>query len=401
MKSEFIDKLIERLDRLDPGSLQTHFLHLAREKGLMETIFHAIQEGIVVLDEKARIVYANRAAETLLGFQLESDAGAPIRRYLRAIEWEGVLRLDESEWSRLIRREIEVRYPEHRFLTFYVVPLRSEEKAAPGHENGGAVVILRDVTRDRRQEAQSLASERLRAIMLLAAGVAHEIGNPLNSLTIHLQLMQRELDRMKDEADSAGLRELVDVSMRETHRLDQILTRFLKAVRPVRPQLESVDMRAPIRETLDFLRHEIKDRSVQIDLTLDEHPPPVKGDPNQIRQAFFNLVKNAVDAMPDGGRLEIRLEHTDRFVTVSFRDSGTGIPADEMSRIFDPYYTTKTDGSGLGMMIVQRIIQDHGGEIEVESEPGRGTALTLLFPREDRLVRLLKAPRKTSLSKNR
>ncbi len=387
MKTPFIDKLIERLDRLDPGSLQTHFLHLAREKGLLETIFHAVQEGIVVLDARARIAYANRAAEKLLGFELAADAGAPMRRYLRAIQWDRVLNLEEGEWARLVSREIEVNYPQHRFLAFYVVPLQD---TAP--EDAGAVVILRDVTGDRKAEARSLASERLRAVMLLAAGVAHEIGNPLNSLHIHLQLLQRALAG-EAAGDRAELAEILDVALREVGRLDRILTQFLTAVRPVPPQLESLDLRPLLRETLDVLRHEIEDRAVLVTAALDEKPPGVKGDRTQLRQAFFNIVKNAVESMPDGGRLTIRLGQTDRFVTVAFADSGEGIPPERLPRVFDAYYSTKDRGSGLGMMVVQRILRDHGGEIEIESEPGRGTTVTLLLPREDRRVRLLKAPR--------
>ncbi len=123
MKTGFLDKLVERLDRLDPGSVQTQFLHLAREKGLLETIFQAIQEGILVLDGQGQIAYANQATQRMLGFDADSVHGQPISRYLRDVDWDLVLDFDEMEWSRLMRRELEVSYPEHRFIEFYVVPL--------------------------------------------------------------------------------------------------------------------------------------------------------------------------------------------------------------------------------------------------------------------------------------
>lgn len=383
MKRGFLDKLIGRLDRVDPGHLQAHILRLAREKGLLETIFHAIQEGILLLDGRGRILYANRAAGRLLGFDIEAAEGAPAARYLRGVDWNLVLRLDEDEWARLVSREIEINYPEHRYVAFYLVPLQLQQPS-----ERGAAVILRDVTRDRRAQAENVESERLRAIMLLAAGVAHEIGNPLNSLSIHLQLLRREL---ADRAGAEGSRELVDVCEREVRRLDGIVREFLHAVRPAPLTLESSDLAEVVRDALKFLGPEIADRGVRVEFDETAELPAVRVDRHQIRQAFFNIVKNAVEAMSGGGRLRISFAAGDQSVVVSFLDNGRGIRAEDLSRIFDPYFTTKTSGSGLGMMIVQRIVRDHGGEIEIRSEEGRGTAVLVSLPREDRLVRLLKA----------
>ena len=386
MKAGFLDKLIDRLDRLDAGSLQAQFLRLSREKGLLETIFHALQEGLVVLDGQARIVFHNRAAQTLLGLPADGALGEPLRRWLRDVEWDRILRLDEGEWSRLLNREIEINYPEHRFLAFYVVPLRLEQP-----REKGAVMLLRDVTRDRAQEAQSLESERLRAVTLLAAGVAHEIGNPLNSLTIHLQLLRRELAGMAGDA-RAPLDGLLDVSVREVERLDQIIRQFLQAVRPVAPHLEVCALPEVVRDTLEFMRPELSDRKVLVECEEAGDLPAVKLDRAQMRQVFFNLIKNAVEAMSGRGVLRIWYAAGDRSVAVSIRDTGPGIPAERLAQVFEPYFTTKERGSGLGLMIVQRIVRDHGGELEIHSEPGRGATVTVSLPRADRLIRLLKAP---------
>lgn len=387
MKSGFLDKLLERLDRLDTGHLQTHFLRLASEKGLLETILHAIQEGIIVLDGEGRIQYANQAAEKMFGFTAESAQGNPIGRYLREIEWDLVLDLDGDEWSKLISREIEIRYPEPRYVSFYVVPLAV---ARPGET--GAVVILRDVTRDRQNEAKTIESERLHALTLLAAGVAHEIGNPLNSLTIHLQLLEREMDALKpDERES--LLELVRVSRREVERLDQIIGQFLRALRPTQPGFERASLRAVLDDTLEFLKHEIKDRDILVEVDDPGDVPTAFVDKNQIKQVFFNIIRNAIQAMSNGGLLKITLGSNDHAVHVSFQDTGPGIPHDELGNIFEPYYTTKTEGTGLGLMIVQRIVRDHGGEIEIHSEPRKGTTFTIHLPRDERRIRLLEAPK--------
>ncbi len=386
MKTAFFEKLIGRLDKLDAGSLQAQFLRLAGEKGLLETIFHAIQEGLIVLDGKSRITYANRAAEAMLGFDVADAMGQPIARYLPDVEWGPDLKVDQHEWSRLISREIELSYPVHRFVDFYVVPLGAVEVKQPG-----AVMILRDITRERHQETATLESERLNAITLLAAGVAHEIGNPLNSLTIHLQLLNREL-RHLPETDQPPLVDLLEVAQREVERLDQIITQFLRALRPGAPSVAPGSLRPVLEETLTFLKQEIKDRDVLVEVEAPDDLPPAMIDPGQIKQAFFNIIRNAIQIMPNGGFLKITLGCTDRFVSISFADNGPGIAAGDLGAIFEPYFTTRNDGTGLGLMIVQRIMRDHGGELEVRSEPNAGTTFTLYLPREQARIRLLKAP---------
>jgi signal transduction histidine kinase len=323
----------------------------------------------------------------MFGFSLDTASGNPISRYLREIEWDLVLDLDGDEWTKMVSREIEITYPDRRFIDFYVVPL-----AAVRPDEQGAVVILRDVTRERQNEVKTIESERLSALTLLAAGVAHEIGNPLNALTIHLQLLERELDAMPHE-QREPLKDLVQVSRREVERLDQIIDQFLRAIRPTQPGLERASLRGLLNDTLEFLKHEVADRDILVEIEDPGDVPHAFVDKNQIKQAFFNIIRNAIQAMSKGGLLKITLAGSDRFVSVSFKDTGPGIPHDELGSIFEPYYTTKSNGTGLGLMIVQRIVRDHGGELEVHTEPGAGTTFTLFLPRDERRIRLLKAPK--------
>ena len=386
MKSAFWKKLVERLDKMDSGSVQSQFLRLVSERGLLESIFHALREGILVLDADARILYANRGACRLLGIPEAGSAGQPMSRYLHEIDWQRLVSLDEKEWARMVTREIEITYPEHRFLAMYLAPL---ENLADGRN--GVIMIVRDVTRERDHTAEAIESERLNAILLLAASVAHEIGNPLNSLTIHLQLLDRELNDLPPE-NQESLRELLNVARGEIARLDQILTQFLKAIRPNPPNFESAQLPEIVAETLTTLSAEIQDRKIEVEVEPGEDLPPAWVDRAQARQAFFNVIRNAIQAMSAGGGLRISFAVADRLIGVAFQDTGPGIPPDQMTELFEPFQTTKPDGHGMGLMIVQRIMRDHGGGMLVESLP-QGTRIQLHFQREDQRIRLLPAPK--------
>ena len=389
MKSAFWNKLIERLDKLDPGSVQAQFLRLAAERGLLETIFHALREGILVLDAAGRIVYANRGACRLLGLDEATAPGQPMGRYIREIEWGSLLRLDEQEWARMASREIEISYPEHRFLAIYLAPLEN-----PADGRTGAVMILRDVTQDRGRAEEVVESERLNAILMLAAGVAHEIGNPLNSLGIHLQLIERKLRTLPD-AETGPLKELLDVAQGEIRRLDQILAQFLKAIRPSEPNCAPHALPDLVAQTLETLAAEIRDRKIVVAVEATDDLPPAWVDPGQVRQAFFNVIRNALQAMTGGGVLRISFAASERLVGAIFQDTGPGIPPGKMGELFEPFRTTKADGHGMGLMIVQRIVRDHGGTVQVDSLPS-GARIQLNFRRDDQRIRLLAAPAETA-----
>jgi len=387
VKSGFLEQLLRKIDRIDPGSLQTQFLRLAREKGLLETILQSIREGLVVVDGSGRVNYANDAVAQLLGGNAEQMVGRQLEEALPTLDWEGLMGLDPEAWSRMVNREIEVTYPEHRYLEFYVVPLGVVQGADADAE--GALILLRDVTGERQRQESTVESKRLEAITLLAAGVAHEIGNPLNSLNIHLQIIQRELAEVEDREIRDSLRELVEVSSGEIKRLDQIIHSFLRALRPSQPQREPVDVGELLADTLKGMKGEIEDRGVWVEREWPEDLPRLQLDRGQMHQAFYNLIRNAVQAMTKGGVLTIHVRVSDKAVAVSFADTGCGIDAEDLGAVFDPYHTTKAEGTGLGLMIVQRILQDHGGQIEIETRPGQGTTLTLLLPRYEARIRLL------------
>lgn len=392
MKSAFLDRILARIDRIDSKNLQTHFLDLANEKGLMEAIFQAIHEGIVVLNAAGLISYTNKAAEQLLNMPPESSIGRPVSRYLPGIDWQRVLDLDAGEWSKIINYDVELTQPERKFLSMYVVPLdrAPQATATPAANEKGLLIMLRDITRDRRLEASAMESERLNSVKLLAAGVAHEIGNPLNSLNIHLQLIERNIGNLRP-SERDVIREPLSTAREEVARLDMIITQFLRALRPSKPEMTMCRVEEILESTLRLMEHDIRNRNIGVEIASPNALPQIPLDPNQIKQAFFNVIKNSLQAMPDGGILHVELSCTDLFAKIAFRDAGTGISRKEFGRMFEPYHTTKSDGTGLGLMIVQRIVQDHGGAIEVHSEPNVGTTVSILLPLVERQMRLLKS----------
>src|SRR6058998_1846418 len=412
MKAGFLEKLIERLGRIGPEEVQNYFLRLAQEKGFLETVFNAIQEGIIVTDWKGRFTYLNDAACGLFGLEAGEVIGKRLDERIRGLDWESL-----TQSGGPVSHDMEIFYPQNRFINFYVVPLVMEPRepaVAGGADSGtnegvrvghggkgstpaatipeqvGHVMILRDITQSRRTAQQTIESERLNALTLLAAGVAHEIGNPLNSLHIHLQLMQRTVQKLHDGA-KGELQQSIDVARSEVDRLDSIVTQFLRAIRPSRPQLRPGNLNTIIEEAVRFFAPEIQDRDIVVEQELRSDLPLLQLDRDQMKQAFYNVIKNSVEAMKRHGTLRIRTDVDDTHVVIRFADTGGGMSAENLSRVFEPYFTAKPSGTGLGLLIVRRIVREHGGELSIESGQGKGLTLTIRLPYIEKRIRMLEA----------
>ena len=304
-----------------------------------------------------------------------------MRHLLPDWDWDNLLApSDEGKgWTRQASCEIEVTYPERRLLEIQSTPSAN-----------GTVLLVRDVTLSRAREESAIESSRSDAVRDLAAGVAHEIGNPLNAISLNLQLLAREFRRETDETRRTRLLHDISTAQNEVRRLEGIIKGFLSALRPAKLNLVPGSLVDPLTDTLDALKAQFEDRRIQTQLSLPSALPTVLVDRAQMEQVFFNLVKNALEAMKDGGSLEIEVDADDRDVHVVIRDNGSGMDAATLAHIFEPYQTSKEHGSGLGLMLSRRIVHAHGGEIDVESKPGAGTAFTVRIPRLEKRVRRLK-----------
>ena len=385
MNRGFIDKLVGRIRFVEPGDVGHYLQVLSNEKGFLETIFNAILEGVIVTDPKDNIIYLNKAACAFFGIEGAAQIGRNLGEAIPGLDLRSVARTGD-----VMSRELEVFYPERRFLNFYVTPLMSDESDAERRELVGRAIILRDTTEARRETQETIESERFSAVTLLAAGVAHEIGNPLNSLDIQLQLLERRL--RKNAPSPSEQKELLDsvaVARGEVRRLDQIISQFLKAVRPAPLECKPTDLNALLSESLAFLNGEIGDRGISVEFFPAKGIPLVSIDSDQLRQALYNVIRNSFQAMGSEGRLRVATGCDESHVWVSIGDTGGGLDPGSLEKIFQPYYTTKKEGSGLGLHVVQRIIRAHGGEIVLNSAEGKGLVFTIRLPRDDRRVRFL------------
>jgi signal transduction histidine kinase len=348
----FFKSVRRHIGKLDAGQLREQYNLISDEAEFFDLILGTLDRGILVLDENGEVKFSNPAVKTLLGME-SSQAVAAL-----------AVPLGKSS-----RREMSVTYPESRTLEVQTFPMKER-----------TLVLIRDTTAEKVRSEDELRAGATKAVRDLAASVAHEIGNPLNAIALNLQLLQRQL-----KGD-----ETVKECLHQVARLDGIIRGFLSALRPAKPNLMPGSVAEPLAACLKTLKQQFEDRRISVTLDIPSALPSVAIDRNQMEQVFFNLLKNALEAMKDGGEISITVGADDNDVTVTICDSGAGMTSEQLAHLFEPYRTTKSGGSGLGLMVTARIVHDHGGTIDAESEVGEGSSFTVRLPRIERRIRELK-----------
>lgn len=378
--------LADQLQHADE-SLREKEQGLSRLTAFHENIIHSISSGVFTADGRGCITSLNPAAQEATGYSSEQVHGRPWRD---VFNWHPGQEADEHLGTvpANLRFEVECKKADGNRLILGMT-------LAPLHEQGqetGLVGVFKDLTRLRDLEEEMKRKEWLASLGEMSAGMAHEIRNPLGALVGAMQMLRGDLGT--DDTN----RHLMDIAIREAARLDTIITQFLQYARPPALTLAESDLNKVLAETLDLIEHEARTRpNITIVTSLSVDALMGQVDLNQMKQVFWNLAINAFDAMPHGGQLEIvtRPREIDAggrkasVVEVMFRDTGEGIPKQNLDKIFLPFFTTKTHGSGLGLAAVHRIVDLHGGWIKVDSREGEGSQFVVCLPRSaDAGVRL-------------
>jgi signal transduction histidine kinase len=395
----FIKRALQKLNKLTAEQIRDLLVSAAGEIDRLETVLDSLTKGILVCDAQHCLILANKYAERFLPLAGHEPGTEPIWRIVRN---EGVADFFEDtllSGDRVEEREFDVEVKGiQRLLSISVMPLVQD------HQVTGSLIHAEDITEKRGKEAQLRRAENLASLTTVAAGVAHEIKNPLGSLSIHIQLIQKTLDanrRLFHETHPEGphggdpgsywdlLDKYIAVVNEEIDRLNHIVVDFLFAVRPMNLELREGSINGLIKELTEFVGYELEEARIGYILDLAEGLPRINFDERYMKQALLNLVKNAIAAMPGGGGLTISTGIRDGKLCVSVCDTGVGIPEELASKVFEPYFTTKETGSGLGLTLVFKIIREHQGEITMKSREGEGTCFNILLPipqRERRLI---------------
>ncbi len=388
-KTPFINRILSKRDKLQAGVVEDLLLEVAEERDLLEVIFDSMVEGVIATDRQGKVIFFNSAAQALFSFHEETVLGQDIRQLLPEGELRERIAAAVDTGERVYEAELRVDAPVERVLRINVIPLIDRLERF-----FGTVILVIDITERRVSEARLEQAEKLAAQTTLSAGIAHEIRNPLNSLSIHLQLVEKQLAELfrawEDlKCRHAGVEEppnrrKIEKNLRvirdEVDRLDTVVKNFLLAVRPQKPNWSFVALEPLIASTLNLLEPELGERGVRIVFEPPAEQQVVPVDEFQFRQALVNLLHNSIDAMPGGGEIHIRLSHLPDRVRIQLLDTGEGIPKELQKRIFEPYFTTRPEGSGLGLSVVERVVREHRGRLRLYSEPGQGTCVTIDLP---------------------
>jgi len=338
----------------------------------LKTVLGGLSDAVVVLSRDQRILSLNDEACRLLGRARQDLEGERLGRVLGPehplrVLVEETLARDETVRSRTVTLSLRGRDVP------YLLDAHVQREAGRA---SGLMVTARDLERLSRLGSRLSYSQKLAALGRLTSGVAHEIKNPLNALVLQAALLRQKLGAASPEATRH-----LDVVEEEIRRLDRVIDGFLKFTRPEELQLESVELDGIVRETLDLVAARAEQAGIRLEAVVSPGLPPVQGSAELLRQALLNLVGNALDATPAGGRVEVRVEPAaDGSLAVTVEDSGEGIDPAELPKVFNLFYTTRSGGNGIGLSLVYRIVQLHGGEVRIDSTPGAGTRVTMTLP---------------------
>ena len=384
---KFIKKAVKRLPKLDCNQIADLINLIVDEYELLEIVLDSMTDGVMVADKNDNLILFNRSAKIMMRLgNLNENVEHKIWKVIKDPQINDFLRkyfAGEGE-SKSVSIFVDYTDTEMKLLEITIIPLEKNNSTI------GNVIIIQDITDKKIKETKLRRAESLASLTTLAAGVAHEIKNPLGSISIYLQLIEKTINKNKTNKVAKEIKESVSIIKEEVERLNKIVIDFLFAVKPVNMNFTEEDLNKFITETLDFLLPELKNENIKIETEFSPKLPKVAIDKRYIKQVLINLIKNAEFAMTKtGGILKIATEYKDNQAVLKISDTGTGIPDHILSRIFEPYFTTKDFGSGIGLTISYKIIKEHGGDISVKTKEKKGTTFIVTLPIPEKRQKLI------------
>ncbi len=392
---EFAKKALTRLTRMPREQLEKLTMDIAAENETLIAVIDSLNSGLIICDSSWNILKANKAASRYLPFishptdNYRGEDKEPVWSIIDDLEISGFLKECSVNNKSLVTDEFTVATQggSARIITITVQPYVQRKKIA------GFIIRIDDITEQRNQEVKLRRMESLASLTNLAASVAHEIKNPLGSISIHIQLIQKTLKKARSTdgklPDEKFVENYLGIVTEEIERLNQIIVDFLFAVRPIQASLELVDISALLENFCSFIQPELDNKIISLEKDLLISPPHVYLDTKLFKQVLINLAQNAIAAMKNGGKLLVSSKLKNDRILVAIADSGCGMDSETLSRIFEPYFTTKANGTGLGLTMVYKIIKELGGDIDVKSFPGEGTVFTISLPVPQKELRAL------------
>ncbi|MDR2552994.1 MAG: PAS domain-containing protein [Treponema sp.] len=402
-----IPRALQKIGKLTPEQVQGLLFSMCTDIDRLETVLDSLAEGILVCDTEHNLILANKHVDRLLPLSRRGEDPLRVWTVVRDDRVADFLEQALLSGDRVRDREFETGTTgTGRLLSINIFPLVKD------YQVKGSLIYVDDITEKRKSESRMRRIENLASLTTLAAGVAHEIKNPLGSISIHIQLLQKAFAKNEElyfkshpedrpdpnfsgEKGPTGyfqvFHKYMEVINEEIERLNRIVVDFLFAVRPMTLNLRGGDFNVFLKELLEFTGHELTRAGVKTVFEPDGDLPFLDFDERIMKQAMLNLVQNAMAAMENGGTLTITTKRKDNEAVISVCDTGTGIPEKNLSKIFEPYFTTKEQGSGLGLTLVFKIIREHQGEITVDTREGEGTCFIITLPIPQKERRLLPA----------
>ena len=370
-----MSRALQKLPRMNDSQLRSFIQLIVDDYALFDAMMDSLTNGVIILDSNHTIIKTNRAASRILGIPLSESPDRPL--------WTSISDAKLADFIYMVIRNEEAKTAEefvivadegNQYIELSVLPLVKEKRVR------GTIITVEDSTQRKREEIKNRRRENLASLTNLAAAVAHEIKNPLAAISIHVQLLRKNFKACNLEINAKAQKHL-DVVEEEIERLNKIVVDFLFAVRPLQCEFAPVNINELIKNLFATFQDEFSAAKISILPQLNSKLPVIQADERFVRQALMNILTNAKAAMmPAGGELGITTRFDQERVYIIITDTGKGIPPDILHKIFEPYFTTKPDGSGLGLTMTYKVIKEHGGDIQVHSDIGKGTRFTLILP---------------------